>query len=216
MNGFTVIFDMDGVILDSERVYQEIERSMYDELGAPVSREEHRMYMGTAEWSMWKTITEKYNVGRSAEELVREERERFMARLEKPGIPLMEGLIPLLEALKSEHIPCWIASSSSAAIIARVMEINVLEVYFKGYVSGDDVKQSKPSPEIFLKAASLAATLPSKCIVIEDSVNGIRAARAAGMAVVALQHPDSDILDSAGASTVVSSLSDFNPAGLIP
>ena len=170
MSECTVIFDMDGVILDSERVYQEIERSMYSELGIPVSRQEHLEFMGTAERAMWTHMVNKYGIGRPVDELVREERSRFLSELDQPGrIPLMEGLIPLLEMLWEENIPCWIASSSSSGIIAKVLEVNNLDKYFRGYVSGDDVPRSKPAPDIFLKTAALSGSQPSNCVVIEDS-----------------------------------------------
>jgi beta-phosphoglucomutase len=211
VNNFTVIFDMDGVIVDSERVYQEIERSMYDEIGIPVSKEEHATFMGTAERSMWKILSDKYGIDRPVKDLVQEERERFITRLEDPvSIPLMKGLITLLKDLKSEQIPCWIASSSSSEIIAKVIEINKLGDFYKGFVSGDDVTESKPSPEIFLKAASLEGTEPSKCLVLEDSVNGIKAARAAGMPVVALRHPDNDPHTLTEATIIIDSLSEVN------
>ncbi len=202
---------MDGVIVDSERVYQEIERGMYDEIGIPVSKEDHASFMGTAERSMWKILSDKYGIDRPVNDLVLEERERFIARLEAPvSIPLMKGLITLLKDLKSEQIPCLIASSSSSEIIAKVIEINKLGVYFKGFVSGDDVTESKPSPEIFLKAASLEGTEPSKCLVLEDSVNGIRAARAAGMPVIALRDSDSDQHSLMEATMIIDSLSEVS------
>lgn len=215
MSDFTVIFDMDGVILDSERIYQEIERSMYDKLGIPVSREEHRTFMGTAEKAMWTYMCDRYKLDHEVEDLIREERERFMKMLEIPGsIPLMKGLIPLLESLRKERISCWIASSSSAEIIAKVLKGNNLESFFQGYVSGDDVKRSKPSPEIFLKAARLSGTDPSKCLVIEDSENGIKAARAAGMAVIALDNPDSIHLDFTDAGLIIKSLQEISPGSM--
>jgi len=207
----TLIFDMDGVILDSERVYQDIERSMYEELGILVSTEEHLKFMGTAERSMWTYMSRKYHLNSSIEELVLQERELFMKRLELPGdIPLIEGLIPLLELLNSEKIPCWIASSSSADIINRVIKINGLEKYYQGYVSGDDVSQSKPSPEIFLKSAGQAGTLPSRCIVIEDSENGIKAAKAAGMTVIGLDQRYANEPDLSGANLIIAGLSEIN------
>lgn len=212
MRDFTVIFDMDGVMVDSERVYQEIERTMYVELGIPVSPAEHRKFMGTAEKTMWTYLRDRYNLDNKVEDLVREERERFMKMLDMPGsIPLMEGLLPLLESLKNEGISCWIASSSSTEIIAKVLQNNNLEDFFQGFVSGDDVDRSKPSPEIFLKAARLSGTAPSRCLVIEDSENGIKAARAAGMPVIALENPDSIHLDLTNASLIIKSLLEINP-----
>jgi beta-phosphoglucomutase-like phosphatase (HAD superfamily) len=95
-----------------------------------------------------------------------------------------------------------------------VLLIYRLGEYFRGFVSGEDVRKSKPAPDIFLKTASLAGLDPSRCLVIEDSVNGIRAARAAGMKVIALRHPDIDSPPLCEASLVVDSLMEINP-GLI-
>ena len=214
-NSFALIFDMDGVILDSERIYQQIEREMYTELGIPVSTEEHLQFMGTAEKSMWGYMREHYNLRPALEELICEERERFIRRLEGPGsIKLMDGILALLRSIRAENIPCWIASSSSREIIRKVLLIYRLGEYFRGFVSGEDVRKSKPAPDIFLKTASLAGLDPSGCLVIEDSVNGIRAARAAGMKVIALRHPDIDSPPLCEASLVVDSLMEINP-GLI-
>ena len=157
-------------------------------------------------------MDEKYPIQRSVEDLVREERMRLMERLQLPGdIPLCAGLIPLLEALKSEDIPCWIASSSSSDIIARVIRINGLESYFRGYVSGDDVSQSKPSPEIFLRTAELAKADPARCVVIEDSENGVRAAGTAGMPVIGLKHNEEAGPDPSSANRMVASLNEIAP-----
>ncbi len=212
---YTVIFDMDGVILDSERVYQEIERSMYDELGIPVPLEEHLKFMGAAERVMWQYMHKRYKLRPSVQDLIREERRRFLNRLEAPGsIPLMTGLLPLVESLRQEGIPCWIASSSTRYIIQSVLRIHGLQKYFNGYVGGDDIKQSKPSPEIFLRTAALSGTEPSRCLVIEDSENGIEAARAAGMTVIALQGPENMHLRLSDADLIIHRLEEIHPQRL--
>ena len=204
---------MDGVIVDSEQVYQEIERQMYDELGIPVSPEEQRMFMGTSERFMWQYLMEKYQIEPDMDVLVQKERLRFMAEINQPGrIPLMPGLMELLEDLAMYEIPSWVASSSSGEIIERVLLTNNIRHYFKGITSGDDVKNSKPAPDIFLKTALKAGMDPGKCLVIEDSENGVRAARSAGMKVIALLHQQSGDLNLKEADKIIHSLHEINTA----
>ncbi|KPL16568.1 MAG: hypothetical protein AMS26_04190 [Bacteroides sp. SM23_62] len=211
MPEFAVIFDMDGVIVDSEQVYQEIERQMYDDLGIPVSPEEHRLFIGAAERSMWQYMKDKYQMEAETDMLVEEERTRFMSRLDQPGsIPLMPGLRELLEALAHEGIPAYVASSSSREIIEKVLQVNHIRHFFKDITGGDDVFHSKPAPEIFLKTASKAGIAPEKCLVIEDSENGIRAARAAGMKVIALLSHCNGDLDLSEASKIIHALDELD------
>jgi HAD superfamily hydrolase (TIGR01509 family) len=207
MPEFAVIFDMDGVIVDSEKVYQEIERQMYVELGIPVSREEHRRFIGAAERTMWQYMKDKYRLEAATDDLVEEERKRFMARLDRPGsIPLMSGLRELLDELTRDSIPALVASSSSREIIEKVLHINGIRHYFRDITGGDEVLHSKPAPDIFLDTAAKAGMEPSRCLVIEDSVNGIRAAVSAGMKVVALQNQENGDLDLSEAGKIINSL----------
>jgi HAD superfamily hydrolase (TIGR01509 family) len=211
MPEFAVIFDMDGVIVDSEHVYQEIERQMYDDLGIPVSPEEHRQFIGAAEKTMWKYMKDKYQMEAETDMLVEEERTRFMSRLDQPGsIPLMPGLRELLEALADEGIPALVASSSSREIIEKVLRVNDIGHLFRDITGGDDVTLSKPAPDIFLETASKAGIAPERCLVIEDSENGIRAARAAGMKVIALLGHYSGDLDLSETSKTLHALHELN------
>lgn len=211
MPDFTVIFDMDGVIVDSEKVYQSIERQMYDDLKIPVSTEEHRLFIGAAERSMWQYMKDKYQMDTDIDFLVKEERTRFMSQLDQPGnIPLMPGLRELLEALAHEKIPALVASSSSRDIIEKVLRVNDIRHFFMDITGGDDVLHSKPAPDIFLETASKADTLPHQCLVIEDSENGIRAALSAGMKVVALLNHYSDGLDLSAATKTIQSLHELD------
>lgn len=181
---------MDGVIIDSEKIYQEIEREMYSELGITVTDDEHHMFMGTSERSMWEHMVETHSPDLDSEALVAKERKRFLAMLRSPeGIPLVPGIENLLDLLANLRLPLYIASSSSREIIHAVLRQYDLEDRFSGIVSGDDAELSKPAPDIFLKTCTMADTLPERCIVIEDAENGIRAAKYAGMRVIALANP---------------------------
>jgi HAD superfamily hydrolase (TIGR01509 family) len=207
MKPIVIIFDMDGVIIDSEHVYQEIERGMLHDIGVPFKAEEHLKFQGTSERSMWQYMKSQYGFKEDPSELVMQERDRFLARLQSPeGIPPVEGIEELLNKLSDKDIPCLIASSSSREIIDAVIEKLKIRKYFSGIVSGDDVKLSKPAPDIFLKASKLAKVTSSDCIVIEDSENGVLAARSAGMQVIALNILNSNKIDLSAANKVVQSL----------
>ena len=211
MNDFTVIFDMDGVIVDSEQVYQEIEKKLYDELALPVTSEEHRRFIGTSERSMWRYMKDKYKFGPKADDMVEEERKRFLELLEDQGrIPAMEGIHDLIFMLDQNNIRMWVASSSTRIIIDRVLQNLNIQKYFTGVVSGDEVDSSKPAPDIFLLTAEKAGIQASQCLVIEDSENGIIAARTAGMKVVGLLNPNSGNMDLSGADKVVKSHAELN------
>jgi HAD superfamily hydrolase (TIGR01509 family) len=211
MPEFLVIFDMDGVIVDSEQVYQEIERQMYVKLGIPVSAEEHRLFIGAAETSMWRYMKDKYQMEAETEMLVEEERTRFMSRLDQPGsIPLMPGLRGLLEGLAHDGIPACVASSSSREIIEKVLRVNDIRHFFKDITGGDDVIHSKPDPDIFLKTAAKAGMPADRCLVIEDSENGIRAARSAGMKVIAFKSHSNGDLDLSEASRIIHAFDELN------
>ncbi len=212
MKSIAVIFDMDGVILDSEKVYQEIEREMFRELGIPVSIQEHREFTGSSERAMWQKMKLQYGFRENPDELVRNERQRFLNKMNAPGgIPAVEGSTDLIHRLHESGIPVLVASSSSREIIETVLQSLNISDCFQGIVSGDDVPHSKPAPDIFLKASELAAVPPSGCTVIEDSENGILAARSAGMKVIGLQIPGSGDLDLTGADRIVSNLNEINP-----
>jgi HAD superfamily hydrolase (TIGR01509 family) len=211
MPRIAVIFDMDGVIVDSEKAYLEIERQMYDELGIPVSQEEHLHFIGAAEKSMWQYMKDHYKIPAETRALVEEERKRFLARLDTPGgIPLMPGILELLEALADDDISSLVASSSSREIIEKVLQIHRIRHFFKDITGGDEVTHSKPAPDIFLDTAAKAGLVPEHCLVIEDSANGIRAARSAGMKVIALPGQHNGEMDLSEASRIVSSLHELD------
>ena len=138
-----------------------------------------------------------------------------MSMVDQPGrVPLMPGLIQLLQALALEGVPAMVASSSSREIIEKVLRVNNIRHFFKDITGGDDVLYSKPAPDIFLETAAKAGMSVDRCLVIEDSENGIKAARSAGMKVIALSGEQSGKPDLHEASMIIHSLDEINTSVL--
>ena len=181
-----VIFDMDGVLVDSELHHVEIEKKLFQKLGLPVTEDEHAGYMGTATDAMWKKVKQNHDAKLDVEEMVKlnyQECNHHFASLDK--LEPMPGLLNLLEVLHERDIRMAVASSSGMETIKIIIERTGLTKYFQEVVSGSMVEKSKPEPAIFLHAANLLKVNPLNCMVIEDSSNGVKAAKAAGMFCVA-------------------------------
>lgn len=181
-----VIFDMDGVLVDSEPFHVQNEKLMFSRLGLHISDEEHARYMGTATDVMWEQIIRErklsLDVVETTLQTIQQEIPYFQS-LEK--IDPMPGLVNLLEKLQKLGIPMAVASSSDKAIIDIILEKSGLRKYFEHAVSSSEIGKSKPEPDVFLHAAKLLGVAPENCLVFEDSKNGIKAAKAAGMVCIA-------------------------------
>jgi HAD superfamily hydrolase (TIGR01509 family) len=187
-----VIFDMDGVLVDSEPFHIRNEKMMFKKLGIDISDEEHAGYMGTATDVMWAKIIGDKNLELDVAEttaLTISESVLFLRSL--PKIDPMPGLIELLEKLKAKQIPMAVASSSDPETIGIMLEKAGLKKYFEYTVSSVEAGKSKPEPDVFLHTAKLLGVPPVHCLVIEDSKNGIMAAKAAQMLCFAYNGPSS-------------------------
>lgn len=181
-----IIFDMDGVLVDSEPHHMEIEKKLFRKYDLQVSDKEHQSYMGMAGNEMWENLNHNHQAGLDVPEMVRLnylECNNHFSLMEK--IEPMPGLLPLLEAIQKADVPMALASSAGIETIAIILEKTGLRNYFSHVVSGSMVEKSKPEPDVFLYTARLLQTAPQQCLVIEDSVNGVKAAKAAGMFCVA-------------------------------
>lgn len=208
-----IIFDMDGVLVDSEPFHIEIEKRQFERNKLIVSAEEHLNYMGMASDVMWRTIVHKHQLNIPVEELIdqnRTESIRYFSEL--TTIPVMPGLIELLEMLKGKNYPMAVASSSFPEIIELILKKTELRDYFRVVVSSQEAGKSKPEPDVFLLAAQKLGVPPTNCIVIEDSFNGIAAAHAANMHCVAYQGPGSNPQQQKEADAVITS---FDQLGLM-
>ena len=181
-----VIFDMDGVLVDSEPHHVAIEKKLFQKLGLPVSEEEHAGYMGVATDAMWEKVNRNHQAVLDVREMVKlnyQECNRHFSSLEK--LEPMPGLVNVLKLLHQRNMPMAVASSSGLETINIILERTGLKKFFRQVVSSTMVNKSKPAPDIFLHAANRLKAKPEKCMVIEDSSNGVKAAKAAGMFCVA-------------------------------
>ncbi len=201
-----IIFDMDGVLVDSEPFHIEIENRLFKLNGIDVSDEEHLEYMGVATEVMWRKIAERHMLELTVEKLTQQSRTesiRYFSELTE--IPVMPGLIDLLEELKQKKYPMAVASSSFPEIIEIILTKTGLRSYFQVVVSSEEAGKSKPEPDVFLLAARKLGIIPWNCLVVEDSFNGIKAAHAAQMSCVAYQSPGVDPRKQEHADVVVKS-----------
>ena len=178
-----VIFDMDGVIIDSEPDYKQIELDMYAEMGLEMSEDDAVKRMGRVTVDWWRELKERFGFEQSAEELAEYENNLYLDFLfsDENQKTMMEGVDVFLKTLRDKGYRIAIASSSTVPAINRVLELFDLEDAFDVRVSGDHVAVGKPAPDIFLRAAELLNVAPEKCMVIEDSGSGILAAKRAGI-----------------------------------
>lgn len=204
-----VIFDMDGVIIDSEPIYFEVEQQLFKEVGLELTREEHATYVGRSD--LWHSVKEKYQLDIDPEEITSKEKSRYLEIIKTSfDDDPIDGVSELIKVLDDKGITLVLASSSEMKNIELVLtKFNLIE-YFDLRISGADLETSKPHPEIFEKAAAMAETPPKNCIVIEDSANGVIAAKAANMTCIGYRNPNSGNQDLSAADWIIDSFDEFD------
>lgn len=175
-----VLFDMDGVIVDTEPLHRKAYFQMFDDLEIEVSEELYSSFTGASTKKVCNTVIEKYSLKATHDELAVIKRKYFKHFFyHDADFDLIPGVKDLIENYFDNNIKLVLASSASMTTINMVFEKFALEKYFIGKISGADLKESKPHPEIFLLAAEIAKEPKENCMVIEDSTNGILAAHSA-------------------------------------
>lgn len=208
------IFDMDGVIIDSEPMHFEIDLIMTRQLGLNFTHDDLEKYVGMTNPAMWKHIKELHKLEPSVDELIRIQMDMKLSILNERDEKPIEGIVSLLQALKRAGYPIGLASSSPILFIQAVLEKLELQPYFSVIVSGEEVAQGKPAPDVFLKAAQLLQVEAEHCAVIEDSRNGVAAAKAAGMACIGFLNPNSGQQDLTRADLIVDSITQITVSKL--
>lgn len=201
-----VIFDMDGVLIDSEPLYVEMNEELFSELGVRIDKEEYHKFVGMSSPLMWKMIKDEFSLPQSVDELMNSEKQRIheLLRSDRVSEPIA-GVESLLINIANAGIPAAVASSSARKNVEMVLSKLDLSGYFKATVCGEDVANGKPAPDIFLKAATALKGAPENCVVIEDSVNGLRGSHAAGMRCIGYAGDPRSKQDLSGADMLVKS-----------
>ena len=187
-----VIFDMDGVIVNSEPLHKKAYYNMFKDFKLDVSESLYESFTGKSTYSICEQLCLKFNLSITPYELVNSKRKHFKYIFENDkSFKMIDGAFELIKDYYKNNLKLVLASSASMLTINKVFEKFDLDKFFVAKISGADLKQSKPNPEIFLKAAKISGHNRKDCIVIEDSTNGIIAANSAGIFCVGYKSKNS-------------------------
>lgn len=186
MNYKAVIFDMDGLLFDTEIVYYEASQMVADQMGFPYDKELYLKYLGVSDEEVWANYHQIFaSFGKNnVQKFIKDAYEETIRRFSLGAVQLKPGVIELLDFLEEHRIPKVVASSNQRHIIELLLEKNQLTNYFETIVSAENVKRAKPDPEIFLLAHEYLGTKKQETLVLEDSKNGILAAASAEIPVI--------------------------------
>jgi HAD superfamily hydrolase (TIGR01509 family) len=182
-----VVFDLDGLLIDSEQVWDGARQELARERGGRWTETASRDMMGMSslEWSRY--MHDVIGLSDPPEEISAEVVRR-LERIYRDELPLFDGAVEAVERLAARW-PLGLASSSNRELIDLVLELSGLERFFRATVSSEEVRRGKPAPDVYLEAARRLGVSPERCAAIEDSENGILSAKAAGMRVLAIPNP---------------------------
>jgi HAD superfamily hydrolase (TIGR01509 family) len=205
-----VIFDLDGVLIDSEPLHCKADSQLLRELGIDVPENYFDRFTGWTDTAMWEAIKTDYHITKSINELMKMQIPIKLNLLRDGDFKAIPGIVELLEEIKTGHIPIAIASSSPKLFIEAVVEIIGIKEYFNILLSGEEIENSKPEPDIFLKVAELLNVNPSECLVVEDSKSGTIAAKKAGMKCIGYQNLNSGNQDLSEADIIVNDIREID------
>lgn len=207
----TVIFDMDGVIVDTEPIHYAAFQEHFRQLMISVPDELYATFTGNSTRNIYEKLKEKFELEGEVADMVEMKRALFNDAFDaSEDLFLLDGVEDLIKDLKSNGMQLVLASSSARVTIGRIFKRFNLHQYFSHIVSGEDFPRSKPDPAIFLKAVELSGDPAENCIVIEDSTNGILGAKRAGIYTIGYKSEHSKLQDLSLADQVIAHFNELN------
>ncbi|HBR11586.1 MAG TPA: ABC transporter ATP-binding protein [Chryseobacterium sp.] len=208
----TVIFDMDGVIVDTEPLHKKAYYQHFGELGIEVDAELFSRFTGKSTRNVYQMIKEIFKIDTDVEALIQRKRTIFYGLFDSdPALQLLDGVEDLVKNLHSANFQLILASSAAKSTINRVFKRFDLFPYFSHLVSGEDFPESKPNPAIFIEAQRLSGNVKTSCIIIEDSTNGILAANRADIFCVGYKSANSKNQNYELADLVIQHFDELDP-----
>jgi len=202
-----VIFDLDGVLVDSQPFHFDVDIETLKSFGVPLTLETAKKYAGMALVDRVKKYVDSFAIKAAPNDIIALHIENMMNQLEAADLHPIDGVLQLLSLLEERGISRSVASSSSYEFINKMLEKLKIAHFFEFVVSGEDMKNGKPAPDIFLFAVDKHGFRVDECVVVEDSENGVLAAKAAGIFCVGYDNPTSGEQDISNANVVID---DFN------
>lgn len=204
------IFDMDGVIIDSEPIHSRVKMDTFHHFNLPFDEADLIHYMGRTSGAMFQEVLEK--AGRTditPEELTDYKHHHYLEVLKGGEIGPVKGIVELIKGLHEAGIPLALATSSWPVVVDTVLDVFGIRPYFKSVLSGSELPESKPNPAIYRITAERLGVAPAGCVVLEDTKNGILAAKGAGMHCIAYRNPNSGQQDLSLADRIVEDIGEI-------
>lgn len=186
-----VIFDMDGVLVDSQPYHFKADIDTMAEYGVIKGQKFYESFAGTLTADRMRTLKEMFGLDVPVEEMTIKRENMILDIMGKEDIKPVSGIPEFLRSIKEKGLTTAVASSSDYKLINLILDRLKIAKYFDSVTSGSDVKRGKPSPDVFLLAAERIGIEPAECLVVEDSENGVKAAKAAGMKALGYINPTS-------------------------
>ncbi|MBM6840290.1 HAD family phosphatase [[Clostridium] spiroforme] len=181
-----IIFDMDGLMIDSERVTFEGYQEMLKKMNLTMTEDFYITLLGKPIKGIYQRFYDVYGKDFPIETVIKDVHEYMAVRFEKEGVPLKKGLVPLLKYLKANNYKTIVATSSNRDRVDNILKSADIEKYFDDSICGDEVSKGKPNPEVFLKSCQKLGVQNDEAIVLEDSEAGIQASAAADIKVICI------------------------------